>query len=94
MNDSATKTIHVIFHGRVQGVFFRATTEKHANKLGIVGTVRNLPEGTVELYAQGTEEQLDQLLKRIQEADGNAKVERVEIKTLPSADPFQEFSIL
>lgn len=58
--------LHAIVHGRVQGVGFRATTCVFADQLNLVGTVRNCRDGTVEIYAQGTKEKLDQLLINLQ----------------------------
>ncbi|HEX9445657.1 MAG TPA: acylphosphatase, partial [Candidatus Binatia bacterium] len=48
--------------GRVQGVFFRASAEAEANRLGVKGWVRNRPEGSVELVAEGERENLDDLI--------------------------------
>ncbi len=49
--DSASA--HVIISGRVQGVFFRAETKRAAEKIGVAGWVRNLPDGTVEAVFEG-----------------------------------------
>lgn len=54
--------LFAIFKGQVQGVGFRYTTQNLAEKHQIKGTVRNLPDGSVELVAQGTQDQLDQFL--------------------------------
>lgn len=47
--------------GRVQGVYFRAFVQKHANAIGVTGYTRNLDDGRVEVYAIGTAAQLDEL---------------------------------
>jgi len=47
--------------GRVQGVFFRAFVQRLARQLGISGYVRNLPDGSVEIRAEGEKSQLDVL---------------------------------
>lgn len=58
--------LHVIIHGHVQGVGFRATTCVFAEQLNLIGTVRNCRDGTVEIYAQGTKEKLEQLIEKLQ----------------------------
>jgi acylphosphatase len=55
------KRISILVSGKVQGVFYRANTEKIANKIGLAGFVKNLPDGNVYIEAQGKQEQLDQL---------------------------------
>lgn len=53
------KMVHAIVHGDVQGVGFRYTTQKVAYELGITGTVCNLPDGSVEIYAKGPQDMLE-----------------------------------
>ena len=57
-----TRELYVIFTGRVQGVGFRATVCSLAQNLNLCGVVRNLPDGTVELIAQGEDEKVERLL--------------------------------
>mmetsp|Transcript_26688 Transcript_26688/g.37190 ORF Transcript_26688/g.37190 Transcript_26688/m.37190 type:complete len:101 (-) Transcript_26688:9-311(-) len=55
-------SVHFYVSGKVQGVFFRKYTQKQALSLGVVGWVRNVPDGRVEVYAQGTTEALNHLM--------------------------------
>ena len=57
--------MHCIVKGVVQGVSFRATTRKHALRLGISGHVKNLADGSVEIYAQGSKPLLEELLSAL-----------------------------
>jgi len=57
------KAINIRVKGRVQGVYFRANTCGKAKELSINGTVKNLNDGTVEILAEGEEEQLNKLVK-------------------------------
>jgi acylphosphatase len=61
---------HAIVTGKVQGVGFRATTLHTARRLGLKGIVRNLPDGSVEIYAQGKREDIDQLKQELQQLFG------------------------
>ena len=56
------RRVHAIVSGRVQGVSYRAETAREARRLGVVGWVRNLPDGTVELEVEGTDAQVTALL--------------------------------
>lgn len=56
-----------IFKGRVQGVGFRYTARQIASRLQVTGTVRNLPDGSVEALIQGTESDIDACLTEIQQ---------------------------
>ncbi len=47
--------VHIIIHGKVHGVCFRASTQIKALELNLIGWVRNLPSGTVEVHAEGVE---------------------------------------
>jgi acylphosphatase len=65
--------------GRVQGVGFRYFTESAAHREGIEGWVRNLPDGRVEVSAQGDEESLDRFERAIRHGPPGAHVESVEV---------------
>jgi acylphosphatase len=71
----------VIYHGRVQGVFFRATSREIARRFAVTGYVRNLRDGTVELEAEGTREQVEAFLSAV--ADHfRGNIERAEISEI------------
>lgn len=73
---------HILFYGRVQGVGFRYYAVNKANQLGLTGWVRNLPDGTVEMEAQGYEEQIDELIIFLQNRT-YIWIERLDAKTIP-----------
>lgn len=56
-----------IFEGRVQGVGFRYATKQLALGYDVIGTVKNLPEGTVELIIQGEDEEVDEFIQELTE---------------------------
>lgn len=64
--------------GRVQGVFFRATTRDKARALGLDGYVRNLPDGRVEVLASGDAEDLESLERFLREGPQMARVDGVD----------------
>lgn len=72
-------SVRAIVYGRVQGVFFRTFVEEHAQRLGLVGYVRNLPSDAVEVVAEGEREQVNKLVERLKTGPPPAIVDRVEI---------------
>lgn len=78
--------------GKVQGVFFRANTQKEANKLGITGWVRNLPTGEVETLICGEEEVLVAMQDWLKRGPVLAQVERVEV-TETREESWDEFEV-
>ena len=72
-------SVRAIVYGRVQGVFFRAFVEEHAQRLGLVGYVRNLPSDAVEVVAEGEREHVNKLVERLKTGPPTAIVDRVEI---------------
>ena len=56
---------HIYFKGRVQGVGFRYMTQRFAKNLGLVGWVKNLPDGRVEILAQGEKNKIQNLLDEL-----------------------------
>lgn len=69
---------HVIIHGRVQGVGFRAWTHHQADLHGLHGWVRNRRDGTVEAVFSGPEDAVSTMLKECLQGPGGASVESVE----------------
>ncbi len=80
----------VVFHGRVQGVCFRATTRELARRFAVTGFVRNLPDGTVELEAQGVPAEIDRFCEAIRESFTGfiSRVEIADLSPLPGEDGF------
>lgn len=87
------KTLHIIISGKVQGVYFRATCVDIAQKIGIIGWVRNLPDGKVEIMASGNHRKMDEFLKWCSQGPTGAQVENVLIEE-KSYQPFEKFTIL
>ena len=50
------EAVHIVVRGRVQGVWYRGSAEARASELGLAGWVRNCPDGTVEIHAEGDRE--------------------------------------
>lgn len=65
--------------GRVQGVFYRASTAERARGLGVTGYAKNLPDGRVEVLACGEAEVVRELCEWLRQGPPAAKVESVEI---------------
>lgn len=85
---------HAIVLGRVQMVMFRDFSQRHARRYGVTGTVRNLPDGTVEVIAQGKKDALEKLLHDLHRGPLLAKVSRVEAVWREPGKPFDSFQIL
>ena len=66
-----------VVRGVVQGVFFRASAQRTAQRLGVTGWARNLPDGSVELVACGEEQPLRELERWLWQGPPNARVEEV-----------------
>ena len=78
--------------GRVQGVFFRASTREQAERLGITGYARNLPDGRVEVLACGSQGQLEELCAWLRSGPPQADVSRCACEEL-NDQSFTGFSI-
>jgi len=87
------QTISIIVKGKVQGVFYRQTTQEKATLLGITGTVRNLPDRSVKIIATGEKMQLDKLLAWCKQGPSRAEVSSVETREEDLRD-FPDFRVL
>jgi len=83
----------MVISGKVQGVYYRASTEKEANRLGLGGYARNLPDGRVEVIAEGSPEELQQLHKWCQEGPPAAKVTGIEVEEQRANGEFHNFGV-
>ena len=81
----------LIICGKVQGVFFRASTAEFARKLNLTGYVRNLENGLVEVVAKGSK--INELINYCKSGPNLAQVEKVDVSDIPDED-FNEFRII
>ena len=87
-----TTRVHLFVSGRVQGVFFRVDTQREARSLGLVGWVRNLPDGRVEIVAQGDADAVRALVEWSYLGPVRAEVASVDI-SWEETHPIDGFSI-
>lgn len=89
------KTVTMKVTGLVQGVGFRWTTQMIAQELGITGTVKNNPDGSVSIIAQGEELPLEHFIKKIKASPSVAgHVDHVDLNTISNAEKFTRFSVV
>ncbi|MBI2101872.1 acylphosphatase [Candidatus Woesearchaeota archaeon] len=74
------KCTHLIVSGRVQGVYFRANVRDKALQLGLKGYAKNLPDGNVEVVAEGNGEKIKELVDFIKKGPGVASVTGIQMK--------------
>ncbi len=87
------KAYHLVIRGRVQGVWFRATTRETACLLGVYGWVRNSEDGSVEAHIQGDEAALEEMISWCRHGPPGARVDSVDIEEVEPADECRSFSI-
>lgn len=90
--ETSMKHLNITVSGVVQGVFFRASTKAQANQLAITGFVRNQPDGSVYLEAEGDEANLKILLDWLELGPANAQVDKVDVEE-DSVRDFADFDI-
>ena len=86
--------IYCIITGLVQMVMFRNFAQRKARSLGLTGTVRNLPDGTVEVVAQGDGEKLEALIKRLRAGSLLSRVDDVRVTWREPKAAFGGFHII
>ena len=87
------KRVHAIVEGRVQMVFFRYSTCQEADRLGVMGWVKNRRDGTVEVVAEGPEEPVDELMRWCHHGPSGARVTNVTITDEPYTGEFDSFGV-
>ncbi len=89
-----TRSLHCFVSGRVQGVFFRGFVQEEARSLGLAGFTRNLPDGRVEVLAQGPDHALETLRSRLGQGPLLARVDSVEAAWTDHQTPYGDFEIV
>ena len=83
----------VLYRGNVQGVGFRYTARSAAGRLAVTGYVRNLPDGRVELVAEGAAEEIDRLLGDLRDALGS-HIRGTDVSRQAATGEFAAFEII
>lgn len=92
-SEKAIEAKRYVVRGRVQGVGFRWFVEREAHMLGVAGWVRNNHDGSVEVLAQGTRDQLSGLHGRLREGPRAARVDAVDVSDATPAQGLSSFRI-
>ncbi|WP_394751749.1 acylphosphatase [Crenothrix sp.] len=88
-----TQRAKILVTGRVQGVYFRYFTQKKARQLGVVGSVRNLPDGSVEIIGQAKSDVLQNLIDWSHKGPITARVDCIEVVSLTLDEMLVTFDI-
>lgn len=88
-----TRRVNILVSGKVQGVCFRAATQKQAEKLAVKGWVRNLATGDVEILAVGEQSAIAQLIRWCHQGPTFARVAEVQVTELAEGEDFADFDI-
>ena len=86
------KRLRTLFSGTVQGVGFRFTTERMARRYLVTGYVQNLPNGQVEVLAEGEEKSLEEFLRAVRETF-HSYIGKADVRWGDSTGEFKEFGI-
>lgn len=88
------KQIHIRVRGRVEGVYYRASAQREAKRLGLTGWVRYRTDSSVELVAEGEETGIKDLIAWAQNGHSAARVDKVDVRWRSFAGDFFDFRIL
>ncbi|MEK7090197.1 MAG: acylphosphatase [Patescibacteria group bacterium] len=86
--------IECVIRGRVQMVLFRDFAKRKADELGLVGSVQNMPDGSVNVAAEGEEEKLKQFIELLKKGPLLARVDDVLVKWPEPQSKFHNFQII
>lgn len=84
----------IVVKGIVQGVFYRYSTKQAADALGLTGIVRNRPDGSVEVVAEGEEMDVGRLIEWCRQGPRGAFVEHADVEWAEVTGGFRDFSII
>lgn len=88
------KQAEIIINGRVQGVFFRQKTKEEADKLDLLGFVRNEADGSVKIVVEGEEEKIKELIAWAKAGPRFARVKDIKVNWQKAKAEFSQFAVL
>lgn len=91
MAESACK---LRIEGIVQGVGYRFFTQDKAREYGLTGYVKNMYDGSVEIYAEGDKNVLDNFIKDLKVGPGMSRVERIDVQWIKAENQYESFTIV
>jgi acylphosphatase len=83
----------LLIMGRVQGVFYRASAQQEGMRLGLLGEVRNLPDGSVEAVVEGPRERIEEFIDWCKRGPPAAEVENVRVRWSKALGEFRTFMV-
>lgn len=89
-----TIEVHAIVKGKVQGVGFRATVRHFALQLGLVGTVCNLSDGSVEIYVKGSNKNIMALFQALHQEFDQHYISKIDQEQVSLKQPYEDFKII
>ncbi len=92
--DAGNAAALIRVYGVVQGVGYRAFTMQHAERLGLKGYVRNMEDGSVEVYVEGAKEKIEELIKKLEEGPFLARVEKLDVSWTELKGEYGDFRIV
>ena len=90
----AIKCVQISIRGRVTGVYFRASTQREAKRLGISGWVRNRNDASIEILAEGEEDAIKELVSWSHHGPSAARVENVDVRYRSYSGDYSDFRII
>ena len=88
----SAQRLRAVVKGEVQGVGFRWSVQRQAGELGLTGYAENLPDGSVQVEAEGDPNRLDQLEAYLRQGPRWAEVESLDVQRAPATGEFRGFS--
>jgi acylphosphatase len=92
MNPTSVRLIATVL-GTVQGVGYRYYAEREANRLGLAGYVRNKPDGSVEVVAEGDENVLKGFISLLRTGPSSSEVTDIKFSLVPATGEYYDFSV-
>ncbi len=94
MTSTARARVHLRAHGHVQGVFYRASAQREAQRLGLFGWVRNCADGSVEVIAEGPRGACEEFVEYCHHGPIGARVDALDVDWTPVTGEQSDFRIL